>query len=399
MAQLSSGTLEDQADLLTNPSLQRSMVRTIKDRGARELMAQLPFKSFVGSSYDFTIEDSVGTGNSARDPYAENNIPTGGGKNKRISVGTTMLIRNAITPKIDIVGKSDYFAQREDDFEKEAKKLGRDYFQQFFNGLIDDSGTHEGYNLRGLQYWFKKHDRSQQTFYATDDATLTGAAQSLSYTHLDELLSRQRGEPFDVIYMDRETSIAFRSLLNQMPGNIAGMMMQDTFGRNMLHYDGTPIVVTDAVSMDKPISDADVSGTTVTVQAADFLGFSEEVVGEDITLGGETGQVASVTDTHTVEITTGTDISDGTGLTGKVEQQPAIYAGRMDPTDGICGVYHENRGVPADAGEYYGPIAGFDANDQGLLESSPRYQTRLDHYGQVVVHDPEAQARVLGFSV
>lgn len=398
MPQLSAGTLEEQADLLTNPSLQRSMVRTIKDRGARELMAQLPFKSFVGKTYDFTIEDEIGTGNSAQDPYGDT-IPTGGGKNQRISTGVTMMIRNAVTPKIDIVGKSDYFNQREDDFEKEAKKLGRDFFQQFINGMQDETGTHDSYNLKGLEHWFKKHDRSEQTFYATDDATLTGNAENLSYTHIDELLSRQRGEPFQFIYMNRETSIAFRGLLNNMPGNVAGMMMQDTFGKQMLHYDGTPIVVNDAVAMDKQIPEATVSGTTVTVTSDAFLGFSELVVGESITVGGNTTTVASVTDTHEVEVSDGTALSDGTGQSGHVEQKNVIYAGRMDPVDGIAAVYHENRGVPADAGEHYGPIAGFDANDQGLLESSPRYQSRLDFYGQTVVHDPEAQARAVGFSI
>ncbi|MCS3661800.1 hypothetical protein [Salinibacter ruber] len=398
MAQLSAGTLEEQADLLTNPSLQRSMIRTIKDRGARELMAQLPFKSFVGKSYDFTIEDEIGTGNSAQDPYGDT-IPSGGGKNQRVSVGVTMMIRNAVTPKIDVVGKSDFFQQREDDFEKEAKKLGRDFFQQFLNGLQDDTGTHESYNLKGLEYWFKKHDVNSQTFYATDDATLTGNAENLSYTHIDELLSRQKGEPFQVMYMNRETSIAFRGLLNNMPGNVAGMMMEDTFGRQMLHYDGTPIVVNDSVAMDKPFAEATVSGTTVTVTDPGFLGFSELVVGESITVGGSSTTVASVTDTHTVEVSDGTALSDGSGQSGVVEQQNVIYAGRMDPTDGIAAVYHENRGVPADAGEHYGAIAGFDAQDQGLLESAPRYQSRLDFYGQTVVHDPEAQARVLGFSI
>lgn len=400
MAQLNAATLETQANLLTNPSLQRAMIKIIKDRGARELMAQLPHKSFVGKTYDFTQEEEIGTGNSAQNPYADSGIPSGGGKNKRISVPVTMLVRNAITPKIDVTGKSDYFNQKQDDFEKEAKKLARDFFYQFFNGLVDESGTHDGWNLRGLEYWFDKYSGfTSQTVFATDDGTQSGNAESLSYTHLDELLSRQKGQPFEVLYMNRETSVAFRSLLNQMPGNVAGMMMQETFGRNMMHYDGVPIVVNDAVGMDKPIDSATVSGTTITVDDAGFLGFSDLVVGQSITLGNDTGTVASRTDTHTVEITNGTDIADGAGKSGHVEQANVIYAGRMDPVDGICAVHYENRGIPANAGEYYGPIAGFDAEDQGLLEGSQRYQTRLDYFGQVVVHDPRAQARAVGFSL
>ena len=363
-------------------------------------MAQLPHKSFVGKTYDFTQEEEIGTGNSAQNPYANSGIPTGGGKNKRHSVPVTMLVRNAITPKIDVTGKSDYFNQKQDDFEKEAKKLARDVFYQFLNGLVDDSGTHDGWNLRGLEYWFDKYSGfPEQTFYATDDGTLSGNAESLSYTHMDELLSRQKGQPFEVLYMNRETSVAFRSLLNNMPGNVAGMMMQDTFGRQMMHYDGVPIVVNDAVGMDKQIGSATVSGTTITVDDSEFLGFSDLVVGQDITLNGETGTVASVTDTHTVEITTGGDITDGSGLSGVVEQNNVIYAVRFDSVDGVCAVHYENRGIPANPGEHYGPIAGFDAEDQGLLEGSQRYQTRLDYMGQVVVHDPRAQARAVGFSI
>lgn len=375
------------------------MIKVIKDRGASELFAQLPFKSFQGQTYDFTQEEQIAQGNSAQDPY-DTTIPTGGGKNKRISVPVTMLIRNAITPKIDVLGKSDYFDQRRDDMEKEAKRLARDFFQQFFNGLVDSSSPTEAYNLRGLEYWFDQYSGfTEQTFFATADGTRSGSAENLSYTHLDELLSRQKGDEFDVLYMNRPTSIAFRSLLNNMGGNVAGMLMMDQFGRQMLTYDGTPIVVSDAVGMDKQITDADVSGSTVTVQSSEFLGFSDLVIGQTIELNNETSTVASVTNAHEVEITTGSDITDGSGYSGHVEQDNVIYAARFDSVDGVCAVYHNNRGVPADAGEYYGPIAGFDAEDQGLLEDSPRYQTRLDFYGQLVNHDPRAVARAVGFSV
>jgi len=402
MAQLSAATLEEQADLLTNPSLSRAMIKVIKDRGASELFAQLPFKSFQGQTYDFTQEEKIADGNSAQNPY-DTTIPSGGGKNKRQSVPVTMFIRQAITPKIDVLGKSDFYNQRRDDMEKEAKRLARDFFEQFLNGLVDESSSTDAYNLRGLEYWFKQYASTfpEQTFYATSDGTISGNAENLSYTHFDELLSRHKGNEFDVIYMNRETEIAFRSLLNNMGGNIAQMLMIDTFGQQMLTYDGTPIVCNDSVGMDKRFSDAEVSGTTVTFNDSGFLGVSDLSVGQTIYVSDndETATVASVTNAHELEIETASDLTDGSGLSGRVEQENVMYAVRFDSVDGVCAVYHDNRGVPANPGEYYGPISGFDAEDQGLLEDSPRYQTRMDFYGQLVAHDPRSIARAVGFSL
>lgn len=379
------------------------MIKTVKDRGALELFAQLPFKSFEGKSYDVVLEDTIGTGNSAQDPYG-NTIPDGGGSNIRKPVPVTMLIRNAKTAKIDVAGKSDYFDQRQNDMEKQAKKLARDFFRQALVGLQKDGWN---WNLRGIEHWlnheFDEANYPEQFVWGTANGNSGGAAENLSLGMLDDLLSRQIGERHDVLYMNRATAVNFKGLLNAQPGNVAEMLMNETFGMPMLHYDGVPIVVNDAVSMDKPISDATVSGTTVTVQDTDFLGFSDLHVGETITLntgsGDETSTIASVTDPQTAEISTGTDITDGTNGSGKVESQLAVYAVRFDEVDGVCAVYHENRGVPANTSEWYGPIAGFDAEDQGLLEASPQYQTRLDYMGQTVVHDPESVARLAGFKL
>ena len=58
--------LSEEADKLTNPSLSRAFIRTIKDRGAQHLFAAYPMKSFQGSSYDVVSEDELASGNSAR---------------------------------------------------------------------------------------------------------------------------------------------------------------------------------------------------------------------------------------------------------------------------------------------------------------------------------------------
>lgn len=164
----------------------------------------------------------------------------------------------------------------------------------------------------------------------------------------------------------------------------------------MLHYDGTPIVVNDAVGMTKTFSDADrtASSDKITVNDTNFLGFTDLNVGQTITVDGTDYTISSVDSAN--EVTVGSVSSDATGDAGSVESKRAIYACRFDEVDGIAAVYHQNRGIPANASEHYGPIAGFDAEDQGLLEGSPQYQTRLDFYGQVVVHDYESIARLAG---
>ena len=250
-------------------------------------------------------------------------------------------------------------------------------------------------------------DFPEQFVYGTADGTESGASEALSLGHMDDLLSRQKGDPFQVMYMNRETWVAYKGVLNAQPGNTASMIMNELFGMNMLHHDGTPIVMNDAVGMDLDIGAAAIStdavaSDTVTVTDPGFLGFRDLNVGETITLGGETAEVVSITDTHTVKVDPGSASggwSNGTDLSGKVEQQNAVYACRFDAVDGISAVYHQNRGVPANPGEYYGPVAGFDAEDLGLERDKQAYQTRLDAFLQNVVHDPRAVARLSGFDV
>ena len=404
-------TLKAQADILTHVSLQRGVIEVLITRGARALLEALPFKSFEGDSYGFNAETALPTGNSSRDPYGST-IPGGVGTRQRIAVESAMLIRNADTAKIDVVGKSNINNARANDLMLASKKLASDFTYSFINDIHVDGGT--DFNLKGLEYWidFWNGSFTEQEVYGTDDETATGTAQNLSLRMVDDLLSRQKGDEFDVIYSDRATMVTFTNLYNLAGGNTATIFMDPNFGKGsaaVFMYRGKPWYVMDDVGAAKTSSGngaITASDATLTVDMSSatgdphFPGFSNLDIGRAITVPGAGAAaadlvttIASINSVSSVElaVNASTTVSDASVSLAAVN---AIYAVRYDEEDGVSSIYHQNRGVPANAGQHYGPIAGFDAEDLGLLEASPFYRTRLDWYGNFVGQSPFAIARL-----
>ncbi len=408
-------TLKAQADLLTHVSLQRGVIEVLITRGARALLEALSFKSFEGDSYGFNAEVSLPTGNSSRDPYGST-IPSGVGTRQRIAVESAMLIRNADTAKIDVVGKSNINNARTNDLMLASKKLASDFTYSFINDVHIDGGS--DFNLKGLEYWIDFYNATftEQEVYGTNDGTATGTKLNLSLRMVDDLLSRQKGDEFDVIYSDRATMVTFTNLYNLAGGNTATIFMDPNFGKGsaaVFMYRGKPWYIMDDVGAAKvsngngAVSSSDatlVVDMTSATGDPHFPGFTNLDIGRSITVAGAgaaaadlTTTILSVTSTNTVElaVNASTTVSDAIVT---VAATNAIYAVRYDEEDGATSIYHQNRGVPANAGEFYGPIAGFDAEDLGLLESSPFYRTRLDWYGNFVVQSPYAVARLSHFT-
>lgn len=404
--------LKDQADILTNPSLQRGVIEVLITRGARPLLEQLPFKSFEGSAYAFNAEVTLPTGHSSRDPYGST-IPGGAGARQRISVESGMLARNADTAKIDVIGKSDINNLRMQDLIISSKKLAEDLTFMFVNGVHNDAGT--DFNLKGLEYWLDFYNGSfpEQLVYGTDDGLVTGTKQNLSLRMVDDLLSRKKGDEFQAIYSDRATMVTFMNLYNLAGGNTGQIFMDQNFGHTsaVFAYRGKPWYVLDPAGAVKTATGAASITTATTTLDIDmtatgdqhFPGFTSLDVGRAITIVGAgpaaanlVTTIASVTDIDTVEVT---DAASTTVTTEDVtvDATNVIYVCRFDEDDGISALYHSNRGVPANAGEFYGPIAGFDAEDIGLLESAPMLRTRLDWFGNFTVQSPYAEARLSHF--
>lgn len=426
-------TLDYEANLLTNPSLQRGVIETIFDRGDRDLFMLLGFKPFEGSSYDWVLEKTLPGGNSARNPYACG-LPEGVGSRSRPTSRAGALIRNADTAKIDVIGKSDWNDLHAEDIELAAKALARDFRTEFILG--DDSWNDGyGYHLGGLEAFLRKYagnyqsnslvlgdfgDFREQKLFATTGAgvagTPYGTAANLSFETLYDLVSRYKGEGFDVLFVNRRTSVEIMTLLSVAGGNVACHMMNERFGCNMFHFDGIPIVVLDVVGQGKRTSDdalaasaAAATGTpdTLTIDPAldpYWYGFTDIDIGTTFSLVDVTGAVTGagsiddVTGPYGAEITLTTGTAPVSGSFVQTDYN-VIYAVRFDEVDGFSAIYHQNRGVPANAGEYTGPIAGFDAEELNLLEDCPKYRTRLDWYGNFVSHSPYSVARLSHFNI
>lgn len=406
--------LKTQADLLTLPSLQRGVIEVLITRGARPLLERLSFKSFEGSSHNFNAEVSLPTDHSSRDPYGTT-IPTGVGTRQRISVESGMLARNADTAKIDVIGKSDINNQRANDLILASKKLADDLTYMFVNGVHIDAGT--DFNLKGLEYWldFYNGTFTEQEVFGTDTGLVSGVKQNLSLRMVDDLLSRNKGEEFDTIYSDRQTMVTFMNLYNLAGGNTGAMFMDPNFGKGsamVFMYRGKPWYVLDHAGAAKVSSGnggitSGAAALVVDMTAATgdphFPGFTSLDVGRTITVtgAGSAGATLSTTisavtavNAATLAANASTTVTDGTVT---VSATNVIYAVRHDEEDGLCAIYHQNRGIPANPGQYFGPIAGFDAEDLGLLEASPMYRTRIDWFGNFVVQSPFAIARLSHF--
>jgi len=402
--------LKVEADKLTNESLVRGVVEVLITRGNRDLFSLLPFRRFEGSAYAFNQEATLPSGSSARDPYGTT-IPGGVGTRLRQAIDVGMLARDADTALIDIVGKSDFNNQRSNDIQMAAKKLAQDFSFQFVNGRSDLGVTYADFNLRGLEHWLATYLASfpDQVIFATNDGLSNGTKQSLSLTKIDDLLSRWKGQGFDAIKSDRATAVAFKGLLNLAGGNTGALFMIDQFGQPVMQYSGVRWYISDDVGAEKVSGAAgEITSGAATLVVDDvkdpfWIGFSDLDVGRgiDVTTASIPANttVLSVTDIRTVVLSAN---AGGTATVGvvTVSATEAIYAVRFDEMDGMSAIYHSGRGVPVGSiGEHHGPIAGFDSEDIGLLESGRIVRMALHWFGNFVLHSPFATARLSHFTV
>lgn len=411
--------LKVEANKLTLPSLQLGVVQVIITRGAREVLSQLPFKPFEGESYAFNQEKTLPTDNSAGDPYGVSTLLPGGvGTRRRQAVESGYLRRNIDTAKIDVIGKSDKQSQRDADLIMGSKKLAKDFVSQFINGVPDTTGSTTDFNLRGIEYWlgFYETDFPDQKVYGTNTGEIDGTPANLSLRMVDDMLSRHFGGDFDAIYSDRATQVAFKNLYNLAGGNTGAMFMEANFGLSERHtltqrvfmYDGKPWYVLDEVGAAKSSTSVAISSGDNTLTVSDvgdpgFIGFSDIDVGRAVVVPGAGASaadlettIASVTSNRVVELedAAGTTVS-GVALTSSPVN--VIYAVRYDEEDGFTTIFHKNQSVPADPGEYFGPIAGFNYENLGTHPDYPIIRGRVDWYGNFVNHSPYSIVRLSRF--
>lgn len=427
--------LKTEADRLTNPSLQRGVIETIIDKGARNLVPILPFDSFEGSSYDYNLEGSQPLDDSAESPYGSD-IADGVGEPERVKLDVAMLARDVKTPIVNQQGKSNFNQQRARDVMSGAKRLARDLVTHHING------TGVGVSLNGLEKFLEDFAgrvqangttnfdpgqivrQKEQKIFHTDDDTPGGAASTLDSEVIRTFLTRNGDEPFDMIWTDEQSYVQVQLVVENMPGNTAEHILDENFGRQVLSINGTNVMKLDAVGREKKGLNAVVNVTADTIEIDStssghkkFIGFSDLDIGRSFklydgdpndpqanaTLQSE-GTVDSLDSTipHwkvNVTWTSGEPASDkatGDGWVLVLEKTNAMYAARYDAMDGVTAFYHQTRGTPANPGDQYqGPIAGFNVHDIGRSRTGMRaIETQLDWFGNFAVQSPFALARL-----
>jgi hypothetical protein len=336
-------------------------------------------------------------------------------------------MRNADTAKIDRRVKSDIHMLHAEDIKMAAKRLMSDFRMQLIHGL----GAAP--NLNGFDYFLDLYAGSwasgayvpatdfgsaysERKMFSTSDDSPLGTKKLLDLPIIEDFVSNYKGEGYEVIYSDRRTAVELKNILNAAPGNTAEMIMDERFGKPVMSYSGIPWVVLDSVGQEK-VSDEGLAASVslaatgiLTVNTAVdpyFIGFSDLDVGRTWELydtprssGGSVIASGTMTDfltTYTID-TDATGSAVGPGYL-YVAATPVIYAGRFDETDGITAIFGRSEAPAPDAGEYEGPVAGFEAEELGILEASPFYRTRLDWIGNFVVQNPYAIARLSHYSL
>jgi len=192
------------------------------------------------------------------------------------------------------------------------------------------------------------------------------------------------------------------------------------YGENdyVFHYRGIPWYVVEEVAPAITITHGSTLGastssnTTVTITHSavpNFAGVSSSRVGSVISVSGTggsfTGRITAVNTTNpastVLTIASPSNTTLVTAITSLTfPRANVIYGVQFDEEDGTTAVIHSNTAVPAGTvGEYHGPIGGFSAEDLGILDDRLQYRTRLDWFGNFVVHTPYALGRLVGFSI
>lgn len=426
--------LKNEADKLTNPSLQRGVVQTIIDKGASDLVSVLPFDSFAGQSYDYNLEDTEPSGDSAADPYSDN-IADGVGAPQRVAHDVGLLARDVKTPIINEQGKSDINDQRARDIMTGAKRMAKDFIRHH----VRATGT--GDALNGIEKFLLDYAgdvfadgtrayngdnvprKDEQKIFHTDDDTPGGSGQTLGSKVLRQFLTRSGDEQFDMLWCDEDTYVEVQEILANLPGNMAQHLMDENFGRPVLQFNGTRIMKLQACGSPKSgqnvVLDSTVSPSTLEIPNTDagdtkFHGFSDLDIGRTFTIydssdsqydTGTIDDLDSSSPRRKVEVTMDNKTSD-TLATGdshwvELDKTPAMYAVRYDDLDGATAFYHENQGVPANPGDQYqGPIAGFNVSDMDRERTGMRAMlSQLDWFGNFAVKSPYATARLSHYTL
>lgn len=431
--------LREAAEQLSEVNLSRLVIYTVTDRGAGELLRKLSFTKHKDVAEDWTIQKSESSANPIYDVY-DDDVESDVGETERMSVKSGALALNVFTSLYNINSLSGYIDQKKLDITTSASKMGRVIVDRFLHGMGLGTDT-VGIGLYGLEWYLQRwtglHNIDGVTFadptaarfnrikrFGTVEGTIgarlpngtvmSGGAtpKALAKADLRRILTGNKGLPYDMLLVDEDTYVEIETLLEAMPGNMAGTVMDKDFGREFISYNGTRIMLLDAVGAPKYGRDATVTtGTDVinvpnTGKAKKWVGFSDLDVGRRIKVTDGTTtfestilKVLNTRSVQTVDTHAGATINTDTVV--QVAKTVAMYGIHCDPKRGVHMTYQAGRGAPANPGpEYAGAMMGFTINDLGRVQTQGRKTVcHLDWQGNTIVRNPWSMTRFSHFDL
>ena len=438
----------------SNDSLKAGYVMAFEERGASEILNIWNWDSFQGDAHKFNVQKSLPKTPSTRDPFDINTAPPSeDAETHLIRLYQAQMYRNFNVPAAAQNRMVDTNDQAAVKAQENAQSMYTEYMFQKFHGdgsfqentMNSTSGSRN--NLCGLDWWLDMYaghymggSFTEGTYYVRDfkgqkvfgTSTYTPSADDaerevLSYHMWDDAKSLIKGPIGQlVIVTDRQSWLRAVKTLRAEGGNTMSMQMGEERITTYQGYDNTPVIVSDTIGKPKEAYDADVSGTTLTVNGA-FIGFGDIDVGRVVRIegadfsgaaghGDETDEQGRPLDDDQTKIAAWTGRDEATlkhaaaapvtGAELTSNRVHVTYVLNMNGRNPIKTVYPASNEANPDTygvaleGEYDGSIAGFDVGRIGREAGKGAtnfYYAQFD--GNVCVEDPFSVSRVSGYKL
>jgi hypothetical protein len=267
-------------------------------------------------------------------------------------------------------------------------------------------------------------------YEGTGDFSGGASKGALTLEAVRDLTSRATGMGFDALITTRKANLWIKHLYQvESGGSMPTIYRDEDFGLDVWAFDGVPIMELDhtregmgsygigasiggSAANGFGLSVTSTSGTDEATVAnpgadadADFIGFSDRMVGLNITLAPGTADeevqtIVAVNGPRTIDITT--PDTAHTDVDFVVERQDdIIYGVKFSEYDGMCVGYHPfgdlNNSITT-VDDDVTAMLGFKAYEHGPLEEGRKHRDKFDWYGMPLVMKPYGIARLTGFT-
>lgn len=216
---------------LSNDMVQRGVIETILDESP--MLRMMPFLEVEGNSFKYTQESTLG----GAQFYSVNGVWSEGAATfTQKTVNLAILGGDADVDNFVQRARSNVNDQRAIQTMLKAKAVARTWEQTVITG--DTSVDPNAFD--GLKTLYPSTGLSGQVM------TPAAAGGSLTLALLDQLIDLVKGGKPDVLLMSKRTRRKLKSLLAASAHYVE--TGESSFGRQVLHYDGIPVLVSDFIA-------------------------------------------------------------------------------------------------------------------------------------------------------